>query len=173
MRNCFSPKNKTVGTISVVVVLCLILCGFLINILLPYLTNKSVPVCIFDDISECDNIKNSTEFQIQKYETPDKDSKLNNLEYSVFHAAKYVSDDVEFELFAYEFKDKGNAKQYFKNVAEQDAEKDTEFLGFGGATSYTLVVIDDQKAYSFYTDIKDRYRVLEVVNEYFSIPITE
>jgi hypothetical protein len=75
-------------------------------------------VYIFNDISECENIsflkyENSI---LYRYENPSADTYLRKLSYVEYFAARYESNELEFEIFAYVFENSETAMQYFENV---------------------------------------------------------
>lgn len=129
---------------------------------------------IFSNISECNNfeINKDEDAKITYYTTPEKDSNLKDLEYDSFFGAKYLSLDIEFEIFAYEFKDSNSAKKYFNNVTGKNSEElDTNFSASMGMTSYRLVIIDFKKAYIVQGPSSNAEAIQDFLKENFTVKI--
>ena len=111
--------------------------------------NKGYKTYIFRDISECENIAtlNYPNGQINKYDTPNADKKLKGLSYENFFAADYTSDEVEFTIFAYVFKDVETAGKYFQNVTGKNNNGDKSFSTSLGMAFYENCVFVDNCAY--------------------------
>ena len=127
--------------------------------------------CMFSDISECENFKKHDGVMVKKYNTPEKDKKLKNLEYEKFYAAKISCDDFEFEIFAYEFKDSKSAKKYFENNTGIDTDRNTTFSTSFGLSNGSQIVISEEKAYIFYCSSSDRYDVSDFLYENFTVKL--
>ncbi|MBE6607502.1 MAG: hypothetical protein E7633_02955 [Ruminococcaceae bacterium] len=123
---------------------------------------------IFADISECENIEEHIpdKSKLEIYDNPEKDPAIKDLEYESFYAAKYSSLKMDFEIFAYEFKNSEDLDEYYKN-------RDEYFKGYGMKTQgvfYTYICVgDENKIYSLYTKTFDENEVMEVLKECFSI----
>ena len=123
---------------------------------------------IFADISECENIKEHVpdKTKLEIYDTPEKDPAIRNIEYKSFYAAKYSSLKMDFEIFAYEFKNSEDLDEYCKN-------RDKYFKMHGMRTQgifYTYICVgDENKIYSLYTKTFDEKEVMEVLKECFSL----
>ena len=83
-----------------------------------------------------------------------------------------MSLDIEFEIFAYEFKDSDSAKRYFNNVTGKNSEElDTNFSASMGMTSYRLVIIDFKKAYIVQGPSNNAEEIQDFLKENFTVKI--
>lgn len=123
---------------------------------------------IFADISECKNIEEHVpdKTKLEIYDTPKKDPAIKDLEYESFYAAKYSSLKMDFEIFAYEFKNDEDLEAYYKN-------RDRHFEWYGikkyGIFYTCIYVHDENRVYSLYTKTLDEKQVKEILKECFSI----
>lgn len=157
-------KNYVKAAVFVLCVLCffsLISCNF-----------ARFNYYIFDDISECENITKTeyTNAKLSRYDTPVNDNNLGNLEYLEFFGGYFFSDEIEFEIFAYEFKNTETTKQYFKNVTGKSTKLDSTYLhssGFGTR----LIVTRFESAYVVTMSNLDEKEVLKALEKVFSIQV--
>ncbi|MBR3715228.1 MAG: hypothetical protein IKM18_04915 [Clostridia bacterium] len=123
---------------------------------------------IFADISECKNIEEHVpdKTKLEIYDTPKKDPAIKDLEYESFYAAKYSSLELDFEIFAYEFKDRADVEEYYKN-----SDKYSKLYGMKvqGIFYVHIRVGDENRVYSLYTKTLDEKQVKEILKECFSI----
>ncbi len=123
---------------------------------------------IFEDISDCENITEhlEDETKLEIYDTPEKDPALKDIEYKSFYAARYKSRKMDFEIFAYEFKNAEDLEEYCTN-------KDECYESYGIKSQglfYTFIyVADENRAYSLYTNTFDDKEVKEILEKTFSI----
>lgn len=124
---------------------------------------------IFSDIDECNNIEafKSEDATITIYDSPDLDKNLGDLAYNDFFAAYYDSNELKFEIFAYEFVDSDSAKEYFTKVTGKKS-LETNFSASGGMTKYRVIVIDEYRVYCAYTSLKDSEDLKLFLGEIFS-----
>lgn len=153
----------------------IILCAFCITFgiiitLLAFCDRGPRDYYIFSDISECENIiqKKSEDATIEKYDMPDKDKNLKDLQYSAFFAAKYSSSELTFEIFAYEFQSEEEAQQYFERTARVNSDRTTNFLEWGNLRSNHIVVVDQKNAYLVNATRKDAEKLKTFLGEVFS-----
>lgn len=125
---------------------------------------------IFSDIDECNNIEafKSEDATITIYDSPDLDKNLGDLAYNDFFAAYYDSNELKFEIFAYEFVDSDSAKKYFERETGIETDISTRFLASGGIKTYNVIVIDDCNAYCANTSQKDSEDLKLFLGEIFS-----
>ena len=114
---------------------------------------------IFQDINECEQLITAelSDLEIEKYDTPDKDKNLKGLSYNCFWGMRLESDELKYEIFAYEFSDSDSALKYFINVTGQNSyekelplsnDNDNKRLSASkGMFTYRLVVVYQNKAY--------------------------
>lgn len=150
----FSKKNLPI-LFGLIVVLILI-AGFVI-----YMLNYSSPneYFIFQNINECEHLipADQTDLTIERYASPEKDKNLKELSYESFFGMKFHSNELEYEIFAYEFVDSNSALKYYINVTGQNSYKkelplsqdddNRRLSGSKGMFFYRLVVVYQNKAY--------------------------
>ncbi len=148
-------KKKLSGLICLSVIFVFII-GFIL-----YVFNFSEPdeFYIFQNIDECEKLipAEQSDSVVERYNTPDKDKELKNLSYENFWGINYVSDQLEYEIFAYEFIDFDSALKYYINVTGKDAYEKELPLGNDGDNKYfsstkgmflyEVVVVYQNKAY--------------------------
>lgn len=133
-------------------------------------TSKKFDFYIFEEISECDNINGDlyTNAKLTLYDTSDKDKNVKGLSYRSFFAGEYISDELDFKIFAYEFENTENTKKYFENVTGKKNVNDTTFSTSKGMFEYMIIVIDNKNAYCTYTDPADETALKSFLGEVFS-----
>lgn len=125
---------------------------------------------IFENISECYKFNNDNKADITEYDTPGGDKHLEKIKYSEFYAAKYKSEELEFEIFAYEFETESDAKAYFKNATGKSSEKDANFSSSTGTFgSSEITVFKMKNAYTVY--VSPEY--LEAAKEFLMSSFSE
>lgn len=136
---------------------------------------KDYEIYIFTELSECYALedKQSEEIQITVYDSPEKDKDLRNLVYTECYACNYSSSELQFDLFAYEFPTQETAKKYFKNATGKDTTEIFNYSGSKGLSSFRLIVIKDNLAYSIHTRASDEEKATSVINQLFSEKIIE
>ena len=107
--------------------------------------------------------------QIQIYESPDKDKNIGNLSYEKYFGAYYSSSELDFEIFAYEFENKDDAKLYFNQVTGKDEQRDQSFSASGGAITYRQVVLDGKNVYAAYSSSGNSEKLQEFLGTVFSV----
>lgn len=134
----------------------LFIVGFII-----YVLNYSSPneYFIFQNINECNQLlpADQSNLTIDRYVLPDKDKNLKDLSYEHFWGMKFYSAELEYEIFAYEFRDSSSALKYYINVTGQNSYKkelplsndnaNRRLSASKGLSSYRLVVVYQNKAY--------------------------
>ena len=157
MKTC--KKQMLIMLISLSILIILSSCGA-----------KKLEVNMFADLSECYAIEllETSDVQITLYDSPIEDEYIGNLEYANYYACHYLSSEVQFDLFAYEFYDQETAKQYFKNVTGKEDDRTVTYSDLEGFSSYRRIVISDNSVYSVYTAASDAEAVIEIINQIFS-----
>lgn len=126
-----------------------------------YTLNYSSPneYFIFQDINECEQLipTNQSDLMIERYDTPDKDKNLRELSYNYFWGMKFESDELKYEIFAYEFFDSSSALKYYVNVTGQKSyekklplnnDSENKLLSSSkGISNYRIVVVYQNRAY--------------------------
>ena len=130
---------------------------------------------MFSDIEECQKISSlkSETADIQIYDSPEKDKELKELQYSEYFGCNYKSDEMSFEIFAYEFDSNDVAMDYFKNLTGKGTDTNPTFLDSSGMNSFCRIIVDGDKAYSVYCTNSERDKVIDYINNCFSEDITE
>lgn len=153
--------NKKINLAVTLIILCILLisCG-----------RDVTDFYIFSDISECDNIEvfKTEDAIVTRYDTPDLDDSIDDLEYDDFYAAKYESAELDFEIFAYVFADSDSTKEYFKKETGIETNLDVHFLASGGMFKYRVIVIDGCRAYCANTTQENSKDLKLFLGEIFS-----
>ncbi|MBQ4585481.1 MAG: hypothetical protein IJA82_04675 [Clostridia bacterium] len=128
---------------------------------------------IFDDISECENITKTeyTNAKLSRYDTPINDNNLGNLEYLEFFGGCFSSDEIEFEIFAYEFQCINDAQKYFKNVTDMDSDSNSAVSIYSHNFKTRIIVTHFECAYLVKTPSSDANAVLDLLNDTFSVHV--
>lgn len=156
-------KGKKIGLIILIagVIVALLGAGVIIKGGIAFRTGTTptlgAEVRVFADLAECENIeaKKTDGAMVTVYDTSDKDKYRKGLDYNRFYGCHYDSDEMKFELFAYEFSTDQAAQEYFKNATGKTDEQTTNFSSSKGMTRFCRVVIHEKNAY-----------VIECQNEY-------
>lgn len=158
-------KIKSITTICIFITCIIFLCSC---------SKSNINYYAFSDISECENIENKKhrDAKITTYDSSE-DKYLNGLTPDGFYGANYASEQLTFDIFAYEFKDKKTAKNYFENSTERSSDRDVNFLATSGMSQYKLVVLFNENAYVVYTSVKYKEEVNAFLGEIFSTKIVE
>lgn len=156
----------------IIVVMCLCLC---LSCLGACGSEEDLQWYIFTDIEECSNIElyKHADATIEYYSTPEKDRKLKDLPYHSFFGVNYKSDELSFELFAYEFQNEAATRKYFKNHTGKDTDYNSNFCSSWGSTSFEIVIYHGTCAYVAYTKPKQRHELREFFEKVFSVNIME
>lgn len=133
---------------------------------------KGNDVYIFADITECEGFSIREDIQFSIYDTPIKDSNIGTLSYERFIGGYYTLNNIDFELFAYEFNDSLSAKEYFSKTTGKSDELNTNFSINRGMLTYRLIVIDDKRAYTISSKAENGDEISELLAETFSVKIT-
>lgn len=130
----------------------------------------SPDVYMFNDLEECRNMAadESIQMYLSIYESPEKDKHVKGLEYVDFFACYYESDDLEFELFAYQFEEADASKEYFASVVGRQCTYDTDFLKSAGMLSYKGIVISGNMAYTVYSKPSSENKLNELLGDWFT-----
>jgi hypothetical protein len=79
-----------------------------------------------------------------------------------------VSDELNFEIFAYEFDSPAVAKAYFNRAIGENYDADVNYIAAGGAIKYELSVLYYEKAYHVNGYVKESELLEETLSEIFS-----
>ena len=74
---------------------------------------------IFQSIDECEALipNDQSEVKIERYATPNADKDLKDIPYESFFGMQFKSDEMKYQIFAYEFEDFESALKYFVNAS--------------------------------------------------------
>lgn len=140
---------------------CLTLLIIFITGFIVYMLNYSSPseYFIFQDISECESLipADQSDLMIEKYGTSVKDNNSRGLSYDCFWGMKFESDELKYEIFAYEFLDSDSALKYYVNVTGQknhekklplsDDSENKLLSSTKGISEYRIVAVYQNRAY--------------------------
>lgn len=148
----------------------ILLIAFCLLMILTSCGRLSSDVYMFADLEECHAIAADESIQacLTIYESPEKDKHIKELEYVDFFACYYASDDLEFELFAYQFAEADAASVYFSNVVGRKSTYGTDFLKSAGMFSYHGIVISDNMAYAVYSKPSSESNLNELLGDWFT-----
>ena len=134
------------------------------------LCGQSIEYCIFENISECNDIKMSTlpGSKFESYSPKETDKNIKDLLFEESFCGKFSCDDFEFVIFAYEFADSESAKQYYINNTGKINDPSTSFSESWGVTFGEIIVIDLERVYRIEAKTKYREEVCSFLNEIFS-----
>lgn len=114
---------------------------------------------IFQTINECEQLipADQNDLIIERYASPEKDKNLKELSYESFFGMKFYSNELEYEIFAYEFVDSDSTLEYYINVTGQksyekelplsDNEENKRLSSSKGMSAYRLIAVYQHKAY--------------------------
>ena len=138
---------------------------------------------IFKNFDECKNLMSYEQIpsEIVEYVDAKIDTSHNGIEYKTFWGMKYQSENIEYEIFAYEFSGKDDALKYYINVTENDDlaemipldDSDKNILGSKiiGEEKYHIIVIAGNKAYKLISSNLLIDKIDEMLSTVFSVKI--
>ena len=139
---------------------------------------------IFQTIDECEQLipADQTDLMIERYASPEKDKHLKDLSFESFFGMKFHSNELEYEIFAYEFADSDSALKYYisvtgKNLYEKDLplSEDAEnklWSSSAGMFSYRQIVVYQNKAYVIDAPTQYRIAIDKVLATVFSFQLS-
>lgn len=131
---------------------------------------------IFEDLNECKQLMSHEQalLEINEYHNPSVDENYSGLEYDAFWGMKYRSENIEYEIFAYEFADNDGALQYYTNVTGRTADSGKTRLGsktYGWNGECRVVVVDGNKAYTLVSSASLIHKIEEMLSAVFSVQV--
>ncbi|MBQ4115882.1 MAG: hypothetical protein IJD37_00750, partial [Clostridia bacterium] len=106
---------------------------------------------VFKDLNECKSLMSYEKIpsEIIEYHTPEIDANYHSMEYNDFWGMRYKSNDIGYEIFAYDFASKDDALRYYiKSTGEaQLADKNSHGVKHIGQGEYQVIVIEGTKVY--------------------------
>ena len=132
-----------------------------------------IDVNIFSNIEECKDIENlkSDNADVEIYDSTMEDKYLKNLKFQGSFGCKYTSDDLTFELFAYEFSSVDMAMSYFKNSTGKGNDPNPTFSDSSGAFLFERIVIKENKAYAVRCKKDEKEKLIDFLNSWFSVDV--
>lgn len=167
-KGCASMRNTKVATVIVCVGLGLVL--LLLAFSLIRIAN--VDISIFATLDECDAFasKENEGAGFTKYQDASRDDKVKGLPYADYFAGKYGCDQFTFELFAYVFENNDAAQEYFERVTGKNmGALESNFSLSCGPLNASLVVVDNNQAYTVHMPTGDVRSVTQFLAEVFTI----
>ena len=163
-------RSKLAGIISVIILIGVIFIPVLIKSISDSICfPEEIGSCIFSDISECERFEEYDNVDVKKYDNPEMDKNIKDLDYVKFYSAEISCLDFEFEIFAYEFRNIESAQTYFENVTGKEVSANTEFSSSFGPLSGRRIVIDGKNAYVIYCSSIDEKAVLNFLYKTFTV----
>ena len=158
--------------------MCCLAYGFLFMIIFVFVIGGIHPLpgeyLIFQSIDECEALipEDQSGVKIERYATPDADKDLKGLPYERFFGMQFESDEMEYQIFAYEFETAAESVEYFQKITGKKDDMLTNFSAMSSWGTYRLVVIDGQRAYCVYTTPGQVEKLTQNLKEIFSVNIS-
>ena len=153
----------------VIVLVCA--CFVLLFSMMFYKASQPINIYMFSDISECLQIDGTESAMVTKYNDSSRDEHLKGLSFVSSYGANYVSDELEFEIFAYEFESCDLSRDYFYNATQIDMDRDMNFYSHQGPDYYTITVINGKNAYRILTSSSMRTAMDGYLSLIFSLKL--
>lgn len=155
-------SKKILIGVLILVLSCLCACGI-----------EPLDVHIFADINECQRIQTlmTMDAELKVFTSPQEDKHLKDLEYQEFFGCEYSSEELAFELFAYEFANGDTAITYFKNATGKENNPNPTFSNSSAMGVYDSVVVNGNKAYSVRCKATQKEKVTEFLNGIFTAEV--
>ena len=124
---------------------------------------------MFSDIGECHAIENlnHNNADIKIYASTDQDRYIKDLQFQHYFGCRYTSDELSFELFAYEFSNDDTAMLYFKNLTGKDIDPNPTFCDSSGMYWFKRIVVKENKAYAIHCKKEHKDKTIELINSCF------
>ncbi len=130
---------------------------------------------IFQNIEECEGLipDYQSDIIVERYDTPSRDKDIKKLTYSDFFGMKFKSDELEYEIFAYEFDNPEFALEYFNNCTGQkrtlnQGVNKTYSGSLGMFGQYDLVLVFENRAYKLNSPKNYANEINDLFGETFS-----
>lgn len=148
---------------------------FLILLNLCSCKTENLDIHMFANLEECQRIKNMVidNAEVIIYTSPVKDEFLKELEFREWFGCEYVSENLSFELLAYEFSNNDIAMTYFKNATGKKNDPNPTFCDSTGMRYFTRIVVVDNMAYTICCKKSNKENVVEFLNSWFTVDVTE
>lgn len=139
------------------------------------LNHANVEIYVFEDISECQALEtlDKVDGAFIRYQDTAKDKHLADLEFTSYFAGEYSCKQYHFQIFAYEFCDVSNAKEYFNNVAGKNTDElNRNFSLSSGIINSELVVLYDARAYRVHFPTNNLLEITQILEDIFSLKMS-
>ena len=138
----FMLHSKTNGVIKLLLI-------FLLLFSLCSCKTIEIDVHMFSNIKECQVIESLNDnANVKIIASPDEDKYFKDLQFQNFFGCEYTSDDLTFELFAYEFSNADMAMSYFENSTGKGEDPNSTFCDSTGMLWFKRIVVKENKAYA-------------------------
>lgn len=147
----FGLKHKRLSTICAILV-CVIFLSVAIGHLVYGYRNIDRGFYIFQDIDECRNLASyENDAEVKSYDSPEQDKNYKGQPLISFVGMNYKSKTMKYKLFAYEFENSDQAKQYFSKITGKNYDNALYVSKSSGMSSYRIVVAFENRAYCIET----------------------
>lgn len=162
--------NKKIFICATVLITGLILVLVFTGTLKP---QSNININIFSSANDCTALETmaSGDINIERFSSPLKDSSSKGLKYNAFYGCNYTSKEVSFILFAYEFVDSNEAKEYYKTETGKNTTNDFGFSDVKGLTQFRRIVVYHEKAYLLETSKDNIDEAISIINNIFDIEL--
>lgn len=156
-----------------IIIISLVLIYFILSTVASFYVNSHNGAYMFESIEECQKIYDLdyANTVITTYDTTDDDNSIKDLSYTSFFGANFKSDEISFEIFAYEFLGEEDAQLYYQNVSGKSGGINPRYSSSGGFFNRKIVVVYDNKAYLIRTSLLDELELSHALSEVFSIRV--
>ena len=133
---------------------------------------NSTDLDMFATIEECQQLETKKEAGAEIYSV-DFDYALKDLMPIRSYCCQYTSDNMSFQLYAYEFAAEADAAAYFENETGKDNQPVVTFSAVSNPLNYNCIVRDHEKVYRYYCQTIWRDAVTAYINDCFSVDLID
>ena len=125
-------------------------------------------VYMYSDIEECFSIQTDNPNGVNVLIS---EADFYDYPYEQTYAYDYISENLQFTFYAYQFADWETANSYYEDVIGRSNDLKTAFLDSSGAQNFRRVVICDNNVYVVYSGTEDREDVIAFLSKIFTVKI--
>lgn len=129
---------------------------------------------MFEDFNECKQLMNygEIEAEVKVYDDPTTDKDYTDIVYKTFWGMSYMSEDLNYEIFAYEFDNRQSALKYSSIAAEDDEASCDEYgiywIKMFTPNEYIIVVMENNFVYKIVSPKDSNYKIDKMLSSMFS-----
>jgi hypothetical protein len=132
---------------------------------------------MFQDLDECKELMHYEQLpaEIKEYTDPQIDKNFKNFEYERFWGMSYHSENLDYEIYAYEFTNAEAVLKYCRQVSKNNNthidESGTLYLTQLGGGEYIIFVVKDNMAYKLVAYNTPNFKINNMLSKVFSIKV--